>query len=122
MARWRVGQHYGIHVYEDDRPVATFHTVEDAIAAVLAHNNTHEESLDEIVESQTQATRLLAQLDSLRRGIACSLDMRYESPEMFGHVTTPSDAELIRFVREERDSHVNQKARHCASCDGTCSR
>jgi hypothetical protein len=38
---WRVGQHYGIHVYEvtaagDDRPVATFHRAEDAARAVAA--------------------------------------------------------------------------------------
>lgn len=44
--KWRVGQHYGIHVYEDngdepsdlDRPVATFHTALDAVDAVRAHN------------------------------------------------------------------------------------
>ncbi len=47
---WRVGTHYGIHVYEesdtssrqeksgDDRPVATFHRAEDARAAVEAYN------------------------------------------------------------------------------------
>lgn len=35
---WRVGQHYSIHVYEDDRPVATFHTMEDAQLAVDAVN------------------------------------------------------------------------------------
>jgi hypothetical protein len=27
---WRVGRHYAIHVYEGERPVATFHTVIDA--------------------------------------------------------------------------------------------
>jgi hypothetical protein len=31
-----VGQHYGIHVYEGDRPVATFHNAEDARRAVEA--------------------------------------------------------------------------------------
>lgn len=35
---WRVGSHYGIHVYEGDRPVATFHTVADAKQAVSDHN------------------------------------------------------------------------------------
>lgn len=35
---WRVGEHYGIHVYEGDRPVATFHTVADAKRAVAEHN------------------------------------------------------------------------------------
>jgi hypothetical protein len=35
---WRVGRQYGIHVYEGDRPVATFHTVADAALAVKAHN------------------------------------------------------------------------------------
>lgn len=36
---WRVGEHYGIHVYDGNRPVATFHTEEDArrcVAAVTA--------------------------------------------------------------------------------------
>jgi hypothetical protein len=33
---WRVGSHYGIHVYEGDRPVATFHTAEDARRCVEA--------------------------------------------------------------------------------------
>ena len=44
--KWRVGQHYGIHVYECtsdeasdlDRPVATFHTKLDAANAVRTHN------------------------------------------------------------------------------------
>lgn len=35
---WRVGQHYQIHVYEGDRPVATFHTAIDAWQAVRDHN------------------------------------------------------------------------------------
>lgn len=35
---WRVGDHYGIHVYEGDRPVATFHRAEEAALAVAAHN------------------------------------------------------------------------------------
>lgn len=38
MTAWRVGAHYGIHVYEGDRPVATFHTVADARQAVRDHN------------------------------------------------------------------------------------
>lgn len=37
---WRVGQHYGIHVYEGDRPVATFHDAADAERAVAAVNAT----------------------------------------------------------------------------------
>jgi len=36
--RWRVGEHYGIHVYEGDRPVATFLTETDARMAVIAVN------------------------------------------------------------------------------------
>ena len=35
---WRVGAHYGIHVYDGDVPIATFHTAADAAAAVAAHN------------------------------------------------------------------------------------
>jgi hypothetical protein len=50
--KWRVGSHYGIHVYEitnsepgtenDDRPVATFHTAQDARNAVAAFNKSTE--------------------------------------------------------------------------------
>jgi len=36
MDGWRVGRHYPIHVYEGDRPVATFHTAIDARRAVAA--------------------------------------------------------------------------------------
>lgn len=35
---WRVGRHYDIHVYEGDRPVATFFTARDARRAVEAVN------------------------------------------------------------------------------------
>lgn len=35
---WRVGAHYGIHVYEGERPVATFHDPADAQRAVDAIN------------------------------------------------------------------------------------
>jgi hypothetical protein len=40
---WRVGTHYGVHVYEvrvtvDDRPVATFHDKKDAALACEAVN------------------------------------------------------------------------------------
>lgn len=37
--RWRVGDTYAIHVYEDNRPVATFLKPLDATQAVLDHNN-----------------------------------------------------------------------------------
>jgi hypothetical protein len=40
MTEWRVGNHYQIHVYEGDRPVATFHNPEDAQRAVRAVNRT----------------------------------------------------------------------------------
>ena len=35
---WRIGSHYGIHVYAGDRPVATFHYNEEAAIAVAAVN------------------------------------------------------------------------------------
>jgi hypothetical protein len=46
--RWRVGQHYGIHVYEDQRPVATFHTVADARRAVDAVNRLSQHPLQRL--------------------------------------------------------------------------
>lgn len=35
---WRLGRHYPIHVYQGDRPVATFFREEDAAACVAARN------------------------------------------------------------------------------------
>lgn len=35
---YRVGTHYGVHVYEGDRPVATFFDVAEAAAFVAAMN------------------------------------------------------------------------------------
>lgn len=36
---WRLGEHYRIHVYEDQRPVATFFEEADAKLAVEDHND-----------------------------------------------------------------------------------
>jgi hypothetical protein len=36
---WRVGSHYAIHVYQGERPVATFHDPADAARAVAAANS-----------------------------------------------------------------------------------
>ena len=38
MRQYRVGRHYGIHVYQGDRPVATFVDPEEARAFVEAAN------------------------------------------------------------------------------------
>jgi hypothetical protein len=42
MAPWRVGRHYNIHVYEGERPVATFFSPEDAALAVKMVNKSKE--------------------------------------------------------------------------------
>ena len=36
---WRVGSHYKVHVYQGERPVATFHDPADAARAVAAANS-----------------------------------------------------------------------------------
>lgn len=36
--RWRIGSHYGIHVYNGEIPVATFRNAADALRAVEAVN------------------------------------------------------------------------------------
>lgn len=58
---WRVGKSCGVHVYEDDRPVAMFHTVEDAAAAVEAVNLRGNQTLvpisPEIIGEVAQAIR-----------------------------------------------------------------
>ncbi|NAE18016.1 hypothetical protein [Enterococcus hirae] len=43
---WRVGRRVPIHVYEGDRPVATFHNADDARAAMLAVNTVRSGLLD----------------------------------------------------------------------------
>lgn len=35
---YRVGEHYGIHVYQGERPVATFHDADEADKFVNAMN------------------------------------------------------------------------------------
>lgn len=49
---WRVGEHYGLHVYAGDTPVATFHRAEDAARAVAAIN------------ADTRVRALIAHMDS----------------------------------------------------------
>jgi len=39
VAEWRVGEHYKIHVYDDEVPIATFHNNIDAQRAVEDHND-----------------------------------------------------------------------------------
>lgn len=54
---WRVGEHYGIHVYEGDRPVATFHQALDAEIAVDSVNRTYVQITEDVVDRCTQALR-----------------------------------------------------------------
>lgn len=54
---WRVGRHYGIHVYEGDRPVATFLTVFDARLAVEAFNSTRAVAAPVPLEAQREDER-----------------------------------------------------------------
>jgi hypothetical protein len=74
--RWRVGQHYGIHVYEDQRPVATFHTVADARRAVDAVNQLAQddepeqcavERLERMLQANESATEFMRDSDLNRR-------------------------------------------------------
>lgn len=56
---WRVGTHYGIHLYEGTRPVATFHRPEDAaLAARLRAENAAltEKARDAIAEADIAET------------------------------------------------------------------
>jgi hypothetical protein len=77
---WRVGEHYGIHVYEGDRPVATFHNSRDAYAAVDAHNaaavgvdddkpgaKTREALVAELVSVRLALQRIRADVDTVNR-------------------------------------------------------
>lgn len=41
---WRVGTHYSVHVYEGQRPIATFFTSADARLAVQAYNEFREKA------------------------------------------------------------------------------
>jgi hypothetical protein len=66
--RWRVGEHYGIHVYAGDRPVATFHTVADAKRAVEAVNE-REELTAERDLARTVAVTLEQELAAAKKGL-----------------------------------------------------
>lgn len=72
--QWRVGQHYGIHIYEGDRPVATFHRPEDAKRAVAAVNGQPgdpfvEADLEHVVVERDKAiAELRALVEAVSRG------------------------------------------------------
>jgi hypothetical protein len=52
MAKWRVGQHYNIHVYEGETPVCTALTAEFARQIVDDHNAAEERERSEPIEQQ----------------------------------------------------------------------
>jgi 2,4-dienoyl-CoA reductase-like NADH-dependent reductase (Old Yellow Enzyme family) len=52
MAKWRVGQHYNIHVYEGETPVCTALTAEFARQIVDDHNAAAERERSEPIEQQ----------------------------------------------------------------------
>lgn len=60
-APWRVGEHYAIHVYEGDRPVATFANALDAEMAVSAYNGRAAAPADE--EPTIRAVSMIATRD-----------------------------------------------------------
>lgn len=50
MTAWRVGSHYGIHIYDGDTPVATALTP-DYAAQIVADHNINEDEERELVET-----------------------------------------------------------------------
>ena len=71
---WRVGRSYGIHVYSEDVPIATFHQPADAQLAVAAVNSRTSPSpivisaLErQLAEKERQLTRCRAMANELRR-------------------------------------------------------
>jgi hypothetical protein len=101
-----VGEHYAIHVYEAERPVATFHTVADARRAVDAVNravpqqpSSEPRSLEDIErwwgESEADITALVAEVRRLR---AADADAR-EFADRFADATHD-----IAQLQNERDA------------------
>jgi hypothetical protein len=82
---WRIGRHYGIHVYEGNRPVATFHDSADAEQAVLA------------VNSGTAATndKLMGLLHRLQR-----LSVRCSNTASAHYRRDPEDAATVKEWRD----------------------
>lgn len=64
MNAWRVGNHYGIHVYDGDRPVATFLRSDEAMRAVHAVN-TNASSAERLHEQDVIHADLVAILAAL---------------------------------------------------------
>lgn len=65
---WRVGNHCAVHVYEGDRPIATFHQALDAEMAVAAVNNqTLVQISDQVIE---RCAADLTGLDRVDRSVA----------------------------------------------------
>lgn len=71
---WRVGDHYRIHVYRGDVPVATFHTSMDAIDAVRAHNDALRANEDDeyLALVENQRGRALATIERVKALHVCS--------------------------------------------------
>lgn len=73
--KWRVGEHYGIHVYAGDRPVGTFHDPADALRAVTAVNERTTDESDQRnhvpdVQSDHRRARVESDLGERREGTA----------------------------------------------------
>lgn len=59
---YRVGEHYGIHVYEDERPVATFHDADEAARFVLAMNRESGQEMIEVADLAGNVEQIPGQL------------------------------------------------------------
>lgn len=77
---WRVGTHYGIHVYESERPVATFHRAEDAAEAVELHAE-RDQLKQDLADAERfmgldrqQAIRATTERDQLRTELAAAVE------------------------------------------------
>ncbi|KAA2211669.1 hypothetical protein [Teichococcus oryzae] len=85
-SRWRVGRHYGIHVYEGQRPVATFHWEDDAARAVAAVN---------------AAPSSAAEIERLRAAAEKVIEMnRQHAQDQYGDANKAECWACVRVLRE----------------------
>jgi len=118
---WRVGQHYNIHVYEEDRPVATFFDPADARRAVDAVNADASKPapqakpldpaiIEEYVREMNE--KVIPEIEANEREQAILRAEQRHKPLFSPAPQAPEDAERSAFEAWERQRHVTMLDRN----------
>lgn len=90
MAKWRVGEHYAIHIYEGETPVATALTVSYAKQIVADHNA----ATDDAWPALNKAMTALEIIAGRRQGLSNIMGNRKLAKEAIRAIRSKGRAEL----------------------------